>query len=230
MRGVPRKDSMEEVVIQAKKRDVIGKQVKVLRREGYLPGILYGRDLDPIPVSLDYREISKTLPYITSSQLLVIDIEGDKHYALVRDKQLDPVQSTLLHVDFLVVSMTEKLRADVSIELIGESTAVKELSGVLVSGQETIEVECLPKDLPERISVDISVLKEIGDSLYVKDIDLPPEIEVLADPDEMVVTVTYQVVEVEEEEEEEIEELEEEPEVIERGKKEEEPTEEDASE
>lgn len=221
---------MDEVVIKAKKRDVIGKQVKVLRREGYLPGILYGRNLDPIPVSLDYRELSKTLPYVTSSQLLVIDVEGDKHYALVRDKQLHPVQSTLLHVDFLVVSMTEKLRADVSIELIGESPAVKELSGVLVAGQETMEVECLPKDLPERISVDISVLKEIGDSLYVKDIDLPSEIEVLADPDEMVVTVTYQVVEVEEEVEEEIEELEEEPEVIEKGKKEDEPAEEEASE
>jgi large subunit ribosomal protein L25 len=221
---------MEEVVIQAKKRDVIGKQVKVLRREGYLPGVLYGRNVDPIPVSLDYREISKTLPYVTSSQLLIIDIEGEKHYALVRDKQLNPVQSTLLHVDFLVVSMTDKLRANVSIELTGESPAVKELSGVLVSGQETMEVECLPKDLPERIYVDISVLKEIGDTLYVKDIDLSSEIEVLADQDEMVVTVTYQAAEVEEEVEELVEELEEEPEVIERGKKEEELSEEGATE
>ena len=221
---------MEEVVFQAKKRDVIGKQVKVLRREGYLPGILYGRNIDPIPISLDYRDISKTLPYITSSQLLVIDIEGEKHYALVRDKQLHPVQLTLLHVDFLAVSMTEKLRANVSIELVGESLAVKEFSGVLVSGQETMEVECLPKDLPERISVDISVLKEIGDSLYVKDINVPPGIDVLTDPDEMVVTVTYQAAEIEEEVEEEIEEVEEEPEVIERGKKEEEATEEESSE
>ncbi|MCK5313548.1 MAG: 50S ribosomal protein L25 [Anaerolineales bacterium] len=221
---------MEEVVIQAKKRDVIGKQVKVLRQQGYLPGVLYGRNVDSIPVSLDYRTISKTMPYITSSQLLVIDLEGEKHYALVQDKQLDPVQSTLLHVDFLVVSMTEKLHANVTIELIGEATAVKELSGVLVSGQETIEVECLPKYLPERISVDISVLKEIGDSLYVKDIDLPPEIDVLTDQEEMVVTVTYQVAEVEEEVEELVEELEEEPEVIERGKKEDESPEEESTE
>jgi large subunit ribosomal protein L25 len=221
---------MEEVVFQANKRDVIGKQVKNLRREGFLPGILYGRNIDPIPIFLDYREISKTLPNITSSQLLVVDIEGEKHYVLVKEKQLHPVKATLLHVDFLAVSMSEKLRADVSIELIGESPAVKELSGVLVSGQETMEVECLPKDLPERISVDISILKEIGDSLYVKDIAIPSGIEVLTDPEEMVVTVTYQAVEVEEEEE--VEEVEEEPEIIEKGKKEEEEeaTEEESSE
>lgn len=208
---------MEEVVFQAKKRDVVGKQVKVLRREGFLPGVLYGRNIGPIPISLDYREISKTLPHITSSQLLVIDIEGEKHYVLVKDKQLHPVKSTLLHVDFLAVSMSEKLRTDVSIELIGESPAVKEYSAVLVSGQDTMEVECLPKDLPERIIVDISVLKEIGDSLYVKDINMPSGIDVLTDPDEMVVTVSYQAVEVEEE----VEEVEEEPEIIEKGKREE---------
>jgi len=220
---------MEEVVFQANKRDVIGKQVKNLRQQGFLPGILYGRNIDPIPISLDYREISKTLPYITSSQLLVVDIEGEKHYVLVKEKQLHPVKATLLHVDFLAVSMSEKLRADVSIELIGESPAIKELSGVLVSGQETMEVECLPKDLPERISVDISVLKEIGDSLYVKDIAIPSGVEVLTDPDEMVVTVTYQAAEVEEEV---VEEVEEEPEIIEKGKKEEEEeaTEEESSE
>ena len=186
--------------------------------------------MDSIPVSLDYLEISKLLPRITSSQLLIIDVEGDQHYALVREKQLHPVQSTVLHVDFMVVSMTEKLRASVTIVLIGESPAVKELSGVLVSGQELMEVECLPKDLPERINVDISVLEEIGDSIYVKDIDLPSEIEVITDLGEMVATVTYQAAEIEEEVEEVIEELEEEPEVIERGKKEEEVPEDEAAE
>lgn len=213
---------MEEIILQATNRDVIGKQVRALRRQGNLPAVLYGRNFKPIPVSLSLQDTSKVMPYISSSQLVVIDLEGDRHTALVRDKQIHPVKGTLEHVDFLIVSMTETLKTLVSIELQGDSPAVKELGGVLVVGQSELEVESLPQDLPERIYVDISVLKEIGDALYVNDIPAIPNVEVLADPEEMIALITYAEVEVEEEEEiEEEEEFEAEPEVIERGKKEE---------
>ena len=209
---------MEEVVLKAQNRDVIGKQVKALRRAGRLPAILYGRSISPIAVTFDYKETSRILPYVTSSQLVIIDLEGKQHHALVRERQLHPVLGSLLHIDFNVVSMTEKLRANVSLHIVGESPAVKDYDGILVTTLEELEVECLPKYLPERIDVDVSVLKQIGDVIHVRDLVLVEQIEVLTDLGEVVVLVTPP----EAEEVEAVEAAAPEPEVIERGKKEEE--------
>lgn len=217
---------MEEFEISANVRKVIGKQVKAIRREGRLPAVIYGSKIDPIAIVLDFREASRVLAGMTSSQFIKIDVDGTTHTALVREKQRHPIRGSLLHVDFLAVSMTEKLRASVTIELEGESPASKEYNGIIVTGVEVIEVECLPKDLPERIVVSISSLAEIGDAIYVREIDLPDEVEVLTDLDEVVVLVTAPAME-EEEEEEELEEEELEPEVIEKGKREEEEEDED---
>ncbi len=116
--------------------------------------------------------------------------------------------------------MTEILRANVVIALEGDAPAVKELDGVIVTGIEQLEVECLPADLPERITVNISSLVAIGDAIHVRDIQLPSVVQVLTDLDEMVILVTAPAVEVEEAVV--VEAVEEEPEVIEKGKKEEE--------
>ncbi|MGW8249604.1 MAG: 50S ribosomal protein L25 [Anaerolineales bacterium] len=217
---------MEEFLISARTRDVIGKQVKALRREGRLPAVIYGHNLDPIAIDLDTREATRILAGMTSSQFVNIEVDGTSHTALIREKQRHPVRGNLLHVDFLAVSMTETLRASVSIELIGEAPAAREYGALVVPSVEMIEVECLPKDLPDRIRVDLSGLVEIGDTIYVRDIDLPDEVSILTDPDEVLVSVTAPAMEEEEEEEEELEEEELEPEVIERGKREEEEEEE----
>jgi len=209
---------MQEVVLKAERRDVIGKQVKALRRSGRLPAVLYGRSITPIAVTFDSKEIGRILPYVTSSQLVVIDLEGEQHRALMRERQLHPVLGSLLHVDFNVVSMTDKLRANVGLHLVGESPAVKDFDGILVATLEELEVECLPRYLPERIDVDVSVLKQIGDALHVRDLVLAEEVEILTDLGEMVVLVTAP----EAEEVEAVEVAAPEPEVIERGRKEEE--------
>lgn len=221
MRGAPRKEDMEKIVFQAKPREVIGKQVKALRREGLLPAILYGKSIQPIPVTLDNREASRILPTISSSHLVVVDVDGQEHNALIREKQFHPVQGTVVHLDFMVVSLTEKLRANVSIHLEGEAPASREFNGMVVTALEEIEVESLPGDLPERITVDISSLDEIGSAIHVRDLQLPENVKILTDLDEMLVIVTAPEAE-EVVEEEEIEE----PEVIEKGKKEEEEEEE----
>ena len=209
---------MEKTVLQAEHRDVVGKQVKALRRQGRLPAVLYGRNIQPIPVTMDFREANRILPGITSSRLLVVNVDGEEHTALVREKQFHPVQGKLIHVDFMVVSLTEKLRANVSIHLEGESPAVRDINGILVPVIEEIEVECLPQDLPERIMVDVSSLTEIGSAIHVRDLKLSDRVRVLTDPDEMVAVVTApEAEEVVEEVAPEIE-----PEVIERGRKEEE--------
>jgi large subunit ribosomal protein L25 len=211
---------MEEVLLQVNKRDVVGKQVKTLRREGILPAIVYGRGISSIPISLNARKANQILSAISSSSLVIVEIDGEKHTTLVREKQRDPVTGDVLHIDFYEVSMTEKLRTNVMLEFQGESPAVKELMGVLVNVLESLEVECLPQDLPNRIVADLSTLEEIGDSLYVRDIILPPNIELISDIDGLVVVISPPAVE-EIEEVEEVEITEEEPEVIERGKEEE---------
>ncbi len=208
---------MEKLVLKAERRDVIGKQVKALRRAGRMPGVLYGKSFQPVSISLDFREASRILPGITSSHLIGIEIDGEQHAALVREKQFHPVQRKLIHVDFLVVSLTEKLRANVSISLEGQALAVDTLNGVVVTGLEEIEVECLPGDLPERIHVDITSLTEIGSAIYVRDLILDDKVKVLTDPNEMLVLVTAPAAE-----EVVVEVGTVEPEVIEHGKKEEE--------
>ena len=101
---------MEEVVLEAKRREVIGKQVKALRREGLLPAIIYGRHIEPIPVSLDAHSATRALHGVSSSQFVVVSVDGKPHTVLVRERQRHPVSEDLLHVDFLEVSMPEKLR------------------------------------------------------------------------------------------------------------------------
>jgi large subunit ribosomal protein L25 len=212
---------MEEIVIQAQKRDVIGKQVKALRRAGGLPAILYGTGIDPTPILLDAREAGRILSGLSTSALLTIEVDGDRHMALVRDRQRHILLGTLTHVDFQVVSRTEKLRTGVSLEPTGISPIVEEEEGILMTGLEELRVECFPQDLPERITVDISSLEKIGDAIYVKDITPPANVLFLDDPEETVFVITAPAAEEILEEEEEVEEEElEEPEVIERGKRE----------
>jgi large subunit ribosomal protein L25 len=213
---------MEEIILQAEPRTVIGKQNRALRREGRLPAILYGHHIEPTPISLDMHTASLILPTITSSQFITIELGKEKHTVLVRERQKHPVRNHLLHVDFQAISMTERLRTSVRVHLEGEAPVVKAGNGVLVTGVEEIEVECLPKYLPERIVVDVSILTEIGDGIYIKDLNLGEEVDILTDEEEMLALVTAQTAEAVEEEEEIEEELEGEPELIERGKAEEE--------
>jgi large subunit ribosomal protein L25 len=215
---------MDNIVIEAKKREIIGKQVKALRREGWIPAVIYGPEIEPIAISLDARIANRMLPGVTSSQFITVDVEGERFTTLVRDRQQHVIHNYLLHLDFMSVSMTEKLRTSVPIELLGEAPAVSE-GGILVTGQEYLDVQSLPSDLPERVSIDISKLAAIGDAIYVRDLEMPEAVEVLTDEDEMVVLVTAPAA-IEEEEEVAEEELfideEAEPEVIERGRREEE--------
>jgi len=209
---------MEEIVLSGKSRNIIGKQVRALRRQGYLPAVIYGYSIDPMPIMLEARSTNRILSSITSSQLVTVEVDGIPHTTLVKQRQRHAITGTLLHIDFQAISMTQKLRATVFLELLGEAPAVKNYSGVLVTGQEELEVECLPKYLPDRIVVDLSILERIGDAIYVRDIKLQQEIVVLTDINEMVALITAPTAEAEVEV---AEVAVEEPEVIERGKKEE---------
>ncbi|HQX16294.1 MAG TPA: 50S ribosomal protein L25 [Anaerolineales bacterium] len=186
---------MEKVVLKAEKRGVIGKQVKALRREEKLPAVIYGRHTAPININLEAHSASLALSRTTSSSLVTIDVEGAQHLTLVREKQRDYIKNRLLHVDFLAVSMSEKLRTAVAIHFVGVSAAVKDNGAVLIRNLEQLHVECLPADLPERIEVDISSLAKIGDGIRVRDVVVSDTVRVLEDADTMVAVATMPKVE-----------------------------------
>lgn len=214
---------MEKIVIEAKKRKEIGKLVKKLRREGFIPAIVYGHNLDPMAISLEKRYATQILNKVSGSTVLTLKVDGKEYSTLVRDVQRDHLRNEFLHLDFLAVSLTEKLRTAVSITLVGDAAVLEEYEALIVAGITEVEVEALPQDLPETIEVDVSGLAEIGQAIYLKDVPSPANVEILTDPEELIAVasavkeeVVEEVVEAELEGEEVAE-----PEVIEHGKGEE---------
>ncbi len=209
---------MEKIVLKAEKRNVVGKQVRALRRAGKLPAVIYGHRVDPMAITLEAHESNLTLSRAASTALITINVAGKEYPCLVREKQRNYIKGGLIHVDFQAVSLTEKISAMVAVELDGESPAVKNFSAILVHNLTEVEVEALPTDLPESFVVDVGKLAELGDQILVKDLVTSDKVEILTDLDEVIVVATAPKVSEEAEEAE----AEEGPEVIERGKKEEE--------
>ena len=210
----------DDNTIKIEKRTVTGKQVKQLRRQGILPGVVYGHKIESYPVQMDRHSTTLLMRTITPTTLVTLDLNGKKTKVIVRERNYDVVTGELLHLDFLAISMTEKLRAFVAIELVGEAPVLDAVPGSLINHVlNEIEIEALPADMPERLEVDISKLEAAEDVITVADLDLGDKITILTDESELVVSVAYVA---EETEPEEGEVLIAEPEVMEKGKKEEE--------
>ncbi|RME09696.1 MAG: 50S ribosomal protein L25 [Ardenticatenia bacterium] len=175
------------IELKAAPRTVLGKKVKQLRREGFIPGVVYGAALEePISVQVDARELRKVLQEAGVSHLIDLRIEGRSRpvNVLVRDVQRDPVRHTLLHVDFLAVRMDEAVRIEVPIHLTGEPAPVAQNIALVSQVLEEIEVEALPAHLPSEIEVDVTdLLKEVGDVLTVADLPVPEGVEIITEGD-----------------------------------------------
>ncbi|MBN1668446.1 MAG: 50S ribosomal protein L25 [Anaerolineales bacterium] len=212
---------MEKIIIEADRRARIGKKVKALRRDGKLPAVIYGYGLETTAITMDAREASRILAGVGPSTLVYIELEGKSHAALVRERQFEVLTRQLLHVDFQALSLLVKVKAMVNVIMADEEApVVADQGALLIQSLETVEIEALPQALPDRIIVDISVLKEIGDSILVKDLVAPAGVEILDDPEATVIVATYPEAAPSDEDKELDEELEEgmQPEVIERGK------------
>jgi large subunit ribosomal protein L25 len=207
---------MANLVLKATRRDVTGPNAKVLRRQGQLPAVMYGHNFEPVSILLDAHTANLRLAGLSASAVITIELDGQPLATLIREKQKDYLRNRLLHVDFQVVSLTEKIRTAVNIDLVGVAPAVKDFNAVIVNNVTTVSVEALPGDLPQSIKVDLSSLANIGDAIHVRDLNVDSSVEILSDPDEIIVVATGAAAE----EEPEVIEVEE-PEVIERGKKEE---------
>jgi large subunit ribosomal protein L25 len=186
---------MEKITLKAAKRDVTGKKVGALRRQGKLPAVIYGHLIETTPIVLNAAEALPKLATLTSSSTLTVSLDGKEYPAIVREKQREPIKKFITHLDFQVISLTEKMRAKVSIDLTGTAPAVKAASAIILQGLTELEVESLPQDLPERFVVDISGLLDIGDSIRVQDIPQPDGVEILSVPEEVIVSASAPTVE-----------------------------------
>ena len=207
----------EEIIIKAEKRTVRGKQVSQLRRAGILPGVVYGHRVESQAIQMDRHTVSLQMTSITPTTLVTIDVAGNKIKAFVRDRQRDVLHGVLTHLDFLAVSMTEKMRAAVELELTGEAPVLEDPTYLLNHSLNVIEIECLPQDMPERVLVDVSSIKTPEDSITIADLDLGKNVTILTDHSEVIVSVGR--IAVEEAVETSGEAGAGEPDVVEKGKK-----------
>ncbi|MCD6554113.1 MAG: 50S ribosomal protein L25 [Anaerolineae bacterium] len=194
---------MEKIELRAEPRTLRGKKVKTLRREGLVPAVMYGHRTEPVLLQVRAPELDRVLARTGGNRLITLTI-GDgvgTHMALAREVQRDVITGNPLHVDFYEVTMTEKIRVEVPVVLRGESPVVARGEGMLLHMLDTIEVECLPGDLLDRIEVDVSGLEEFDQAIYVRDLDVPSSVEWVSGDEEMIVKVEPLAAEEEEEEE-----------------------------
>jgi large subunit ribosomal protein L25 len=186
------------VTLKLEPRADRGRHLQVLRREGRLPGVVYGHNVDAVTVLVDGREFVKAFQKVGRNQLVDLQL-GDEpvRKALIREVQRSPRNGNLLHVDFYQVNLTEKIESEVPIEIEGVVEIVSKGEADLQRGLHVLKVECLPTDLPPVITVDVSGLKEVDDEIRVKDLTIPPGCEILDEPDDLIVKVAAHREEVE---------------------------------
>ena len=194
---------MDRIKIKVEKREVTGKEaVKKMRKQGYVPAVVYGEDINTVlTVDTAGLRILQDIHY-SESAVLDMEIAGETKVksipVLVKDVQFHPLTERVIHVDFLKVSLKEKIKVHIPIVLTGEAKQVKEESGTLEQILRELEVEGLPLDIPENVEIDISELT-IGHSLHVSNLVVPASITIVTDPGETVATALAKVEEVEEE-------------------------------
>jgi len=184
---------MEQIELKMQKRTVLGKKVKSLRREGFIPAVLYGHETEPVSLQVEERELNRILTQAGEHRLIALKIGRSQkpQMALTRDVQWDVITGRLLHVDFYAVVMTEKITTEVPLVLVGRAPAAERAEVILLQNLDELEIECLPGDLIEAIEVDVSELKEVDQAIYVKDIRVPSTVDVLTDAEELVVKVDW---------------------------------------
>ncbi|RLD00357.1 MAG: 50S ribosomal protein L25, partial [Chloroflexi bacterium] len=138
---------MEKYVLEAQKREVIGKKVKALRREGLLPAVIYGSGIDPQPITLDTKAVIQTLKIVGANTLITLKLGKKELLALVRDVQREVIKRDLLHIDFQAVSLEESITTTVPIVIVGEAPVAKEYNAVLSSALDELQIEAKAKDL-----------------------------------------------------------------------------------
>ncbi len=179
-----------DLKLQATKRTAHGRQVRKLRKDGAVPGVVYGRRSEAEAVALDASEFRRVFAKAGRTHLIDFVLDGGRaQKVLIKEVQKHPRYEGAIHVDLFRIDLKEKLQIDVPITIAGESPAVKRGDGDLLISLHSLRIECLPGDIPEAIEVDVSELENIDDSVRVHDLHFPDGVALLSGGDEMIVKV-----------------------------------------
>ena len=179
---------METIILEAKAREITGKKVSELRDQEMIPGIVYGKKLEPINISLSSKEFTKIFKQAGDTSVIDLKIDNEKaHKVLIQNVDYTPTRDRITHVELLAISLTDKVKVGVPVVLINTENPEK-LGGNLILNLDEIEVEALPNDLPHQIEIDCSVFTEFGHTIYVKDLKLDSKLKIHEDPETPIVS------------------------------------------
>lgn len=213
----------ERISVAAEPRTIVGKKAKQLRRNGFIPAVIYGQG-NNVHIQIENLTLRRVLRTAGTTNLIEVDIDGGKRTVLARDVQTHPTRGDLIHVDFYEVNMQEKIIVDAALVSVGVAPPVADGLGSTPLILYSVQIECLPDNLISEIEVDLTKIETPDDVIYVSDLVVPEGVEILVDPEEVVARFEYLQLEEEEEEEEEesfLESAADEVEVITKGKKDE---------
>jgi large subunit ribosomal protein L25 len=191
----------EKLALKVDKRDITGKKVRFLRRDGVIPVHMFGNNQDSLPLQASNDDLKKILSEAGRTRIIDLKVGGSKakHAVMVREVQRDPVKGDLLHVDFYQVNLKENIRVEVPIVFTGEAPILRDKDYTLLRELDNLHIECLPEKMPDQIEVDISRLEEPDQAIRIKDIQ-SPDYTILNDHEVMVAKVTMAHVSSEKEE------------------------------
>lgn len=182
---------MSTPILEAKLRNVTGKKVKTLRAQGWLPATIYGKGIEPLTVQIDDKVFNKTYRSTGRSAVIELNIPGkSRQSTFVQNIQRHPVTRNILHAEFRVVDLKVATDVEVPITLVGESPVVKRNDGIINHVMHSITVNALPNDLPQHIEVDVGALDRLDKTIYVRNLPSSNIYNYVADPDDIVVTLS----------------------------------------
>ena len=181
---------MKKYILDAEKREVLGKKVKGLRRDGKLPAVIYGQEIEPLSITLETKQVHKVLKVVGANTLISIKIGKEEFLTLVREIQREVIVRDLLHMDFQAVSLEETITTSLPVVMVGVAPVIEEFEALLIVSMDELQIEAKAKDLPDLISVDVSNMMEIGDNILVKDLVISGDVKILDDPDGIVIVAT----------------------------------------
>jgi large subunit ribosomal protein L25 len=182
---------MRHFQLSANTRTVLGNSVRKLRKQGLLPAVLYGQNFNSLPIQIDKKIFLKLYKQVGKTNVIDLSVDSQTLPVIVQDLDIDPVFGDVRHVDFLVVNLKQKVKVTVPIQYIGTPIGVKQLGAVLTVNLDELEIEVLPEKIPDFITVDVTNLTNIHDSISVADLlQVAQDYEILNDPETILVSLT----------------------------------------
>ena len=180
--------SSEEIVLKLQKRETVGKGLNKIRKDGFIPAVIHDHGKPSVIVMGVYSDVAKVFMVAGKHHPVVLNVDGKTEAVIIKDVSISPVKNLIDHVVFQAIRMDEKIQTEVPISMVGDSPAQK-VGLLLIPHLNLVEVEALPKDLPDKLDLDISSLVEIGDKLTAADLVIPSGVTLITEPDILVISV-----------------------------------------